>query len=42
MRHDEIQHGTEATALGGKDLPLWLKGAMRLTSKLMTRGSYLL
>jgi len=41
MTHDEIQHGAEATALGGKELPLWLKGAMRLTSKLMTRGSYL-
>jgi ubiquinone biosynthesis monooxygenase Coq7 len=41
MTHDEIQHGANATALGGKELPLWLKGAMRLTSKLMTRGSYL-
>jgi 3-demethoxyubiquinol 3-hydroxylase len=41
MTHDEIQHGAQATALGGKELPLWLKGAMRLTSKLMTRGSYL-
>jgi ubiquinone biosynthesis monooxygenase Coq7 len=40
MTHDEIQHGVNAAALGGKDLPLWLKGAMRLTSKLMTRGSY--
>jgi 3-demethoxyubiquinol 3-hydroxylase len=40
MTHDEIQHGASAAALGGKDLPLWLKGAMRLTSKLMTRGSY--
>ena len=40
MTHDEIQHGVNAAALGGKDLPLWLKGAMHLTSKLMTRGSY--
>jgi 3-demethoxyubiquinol 3-hydroxylase len=41
MTHDEIQHGAQAAALGGKELPLWLKGAMRLTSKLMTRASYL-
>ena len=41
MRHDEIEHGAQAAELGGKELPLWLKGAMRLTSKLMTRGSYL-
>jgi ubiquinone biosynthesis monooxygenase Coq7 len=40
MTHDEIQHGVNAAMLGGKDLPLWLKGAMHLTSKLMTRGSY--
>lgn len=40
MTHDEVRHGMNAAALGGKDLPLWLKGAMRLTSKLMTRGSY--
>ena len=40
MTHDEVQHGVNAAALGGKDLPLWLKGAMHLTSKLMTRGSY--
>jgi ubiquinone biosynthesis monooxygenase Coq7 len=40
MTHDEVQHGANAAALGGKDLPLWLKGAMHLTSRLMTRGSY--
>jgi 3-demethoxyubiquinol 3-hydroxylase len=40
MRHDEMEHGTKAATLGGKELPLWLKGAMRLTGKLMTRGSY--
>jgi 3-demethoxyubiquinol 3-hydroxylase len=40
MTHDEIQHGVNATALGGKDLPLWLRGAMHLTSRLMTRASY--
>jgi 3-demethoxyubiquinol 3-hydroxylase len=40
MTHDEMQHGAKAAMLGGKELPLWLKGAMRLTGKLMTRGSY--
>jgi 3-demethoxyubiquinol 3-hydroxylase len=40
MRHDEMQHGATAASLGGKQLPLWLKGAMHLTSRLMTRGSY--
>jgi|SRR5579859_2224627 len=40
MTHDEIEHGAKAAMLGGKELPLWLKGAMRLTGKLMTRGSY--
>jgi 3-demethoxyubiquinol 3-hydroxylase len=40
MTHDEMQHGATAAALGGEKLPLWLKGAMHLTSRLMTRGSY--
>jgi 3-demethoxyubiquinol 3-hydroxylase len=40
MRHDEVRHGAHAASLGGKELPLWLKGAMHLTSRLMTRGSY--
>jgi len=40
MTHDEIQHGANAAALGGKELPLWLRGAMHLTSRLMTKGSY--
>jgi ubiquinone biosynthesis monooxygenase Coq7 len=40
MTHDEMKHGAAAAELGGKDLPVWLKGAMQLTSKLMTRGSY--
>jgi 3-demethoxyubiquinol 3-hydroxylase len=40
MKHDEIRHGAKAASLGGKELPLWLKGAMHLTSRLMTRGSY--
>jgi len=40
MTHDEMRHGAAAAELGGKDLPIWLKGAMHLTSRLMTRGSY--
>jgi ubiquinone biosynthesis monooxygenase Coq7 len=40
MTHDEMQHGATAASLGGEKLPLWLKGAMHLTSRLMTRGSY--
>lgn len=40
MTHDERKHGATAAELGGTDLPIWVKGAMRLTSKLMTRGSY--
>jgi ubiquinone biosynthesis monooxygenase Coq7 len=40
MTHDERQHGAKAAALGGADLPGWIRGAMRLTARLMTRGSY--
>jgi ubiquinone biosynthesis monooxygenase Coq7 len=40
MTHDEIQHGAQAASLGGKELPFAIKAAMRLTSRLMTRGSY--
>jgi ubiquinone biosynthesis monooxygenase Coq7 len=40
MTHDEMKHGAAAAELGGKELPVWLKTAMQLTSKLMTRGSY--
>src|SRR5271170_6097143 len=40
MTHDEIHHGTQAAALGGKELPLPVAAAMRLTSRLMTEGSY--
>lgn len=40
MRADEVRHGATATALGGEDLPLAVKLAMRLASRLMTRGSY--
>jgi ubiquinone biosynthesis monooxygenase Coq7 len=40
MRHDEIRHGAKAETLGARALPGWVKAAMRLTSRLMTRGSY--
>jgi 3-demethoxyubiquinol 3-hydroxylase len=40
MTHDERQHGAKAAALGGADLPGWIRGAMRLTARLMTLGSY--
>jgi 3-demethoxyubiquinol 3-hydroxylase len=40
MSHDEMQHGAKAASLGGKELPIWIKAAMHLTSRLMTRGSY--
>jgi ubiquinone biosynthesis monooxygenase Coq7 len=40
MKHDEIGHGAKAETLGAAALPGWVKEAMRLTSRLMTRGSY--
>jgi ubiquinone biosynthesis monooxygenase Coq7 len=40
MTHDEMQHGATATSLGGTDLPFPLKSAMRLVSRVMTRGAY--
>jgi 3-demethoxyubiquinol 3-hydroxylase len=40
MTHDEIQHGAQAASLGAKALPYPVSAAMRLTSRLMTRGSY--
>jgi 3-demethoxyubiquinol 3-hydroxylase len=40
MTHDEMQHGAQAAALGGKELPFPVGLAMRLTSRLMTLGSY--
>jgi ubiquinone biosynthesis monooxygenase Coq7 len=40
MTHDEAGHGAQATSLGGSELPLPLRAAMRLTSRLMTSSSY--
>jgi ubiquinone biosynthesis monooxygenase Coq7 len=40
MMHDEMRHGAMAATLGATPLPWGLRMAMRLTSRLMTRGSY--
>ena len=40
MTHEEMQHGAHAASLGGKELPVAVGAAMRLTSRLMTHGSY--
>jgi ubiquinone biosynthesis monooxygenase Coq7 len=40
MRHDEMQHGAKAAAMGGKPLPFPITWAMRAISRLMTRGSF--
>jgi len=40
MTHDEAEHGAQAASLGGAELPGPVAAAMRLTSRLMTRGSY--
>jgi ubiquinone biosynthesis monooxygenase Coq7 len=40
MSHDEVRHGANAASLGGETLPVPVGAAMRLTSRLMTRGSY--
>ncbi len=41
MQHDEIRHGRTADSLGGTALPGAIRLAMRLTSRVMTKGSYL-
>jgi len=40
MTHDEMQHGAQASSLGGIEPPFPLGAAMNLTSRLMTHGSY--
>jgi ubiquinone biosynthesis monooxygenase Coq7 len=40
MTRDEASHGAKAATLGAAPLPSVLRMAMRLTSRLMTRGSY--
>ena len=40
MKEDEVRHGQTAMSMGGRELPPWAQGLMRLTSKVMTRGAY--
>src|SRR4051812_27465612 len=40
MRDDERRHGAMGAALGGAELPLPVKAAMRLASRVMTRSAY--
>jgi ubiquinone biosynthesis monooxygenase Coq7 len=40
MTHDEVRHGAHAASLGGAAPPVAVAAAMRLTSRLMTLGSY--
>jgi 3-demethoxyubiquinol 3-hydroxylase len=39
MTHDEMRHGAKAASLGGREPPIWIKGAMHLASRVMTGGS---
>jgi ubiquinone biosynthesis monooxygenase Coq7 len=40
MREDENRHGRVGRGLGGRELPLPVKAAMRLCSRVMTRTAY--
>lgn len=40
MSADEARHGSNATSAGAATLPSFAAGLMRLTAKVMTRGSY--
>jgi ubiquinone biosynthesis monooxygenase Coq7 len=40
MKQDESEHGARAERMGGRPLPFPIPLAMRLTSRLMTHGSY--
>lgn len=40
MRADENRHGSTGRELGGRELPLPVKVAMRLASRVMTRAAY--
>jgi ubiquinone biosynthesis monooxygenase Coq7 len=42
MKEDEIHHATVALEAGGAKLPLPIKLAMKLTSKVMTKSVYYL
>ena len=40
MREDERRHGAMGVALGGSELPLPVKAAMKMVSRVMTRTAY--
>jgi ubiquinone biosynthesis monooxygenase Coq7 len=40
MRDDEARHGSMGRALGAADLPLPVRAAMRVASRVMTRTAY--
>jgi ubiquinone biosynthesis monooxygenase Coq7 len=40
MREDEIRHGRSGEALGAPELPMPVRAAMRVFSKVMTRSAY--
>ena len=40
MTHDEAAHGAKAASLGANQLPLPLRWAMRMTSRIMLRSAY--
>jgi ubiquinone biosynthesis monooxygenase Coq7 len=40
MREDEARHGETASAAGGAELPVPVRGLMKLTSRIMTRSAY--
>lgn len=40
MKEDEAHHATTALHAGGTELPLPIKGMMKLTSKIMTKTAY--
>ncbi len=40
MKQDEADHGAQAQALGGAPLPAAVRGAMKLSAKLMTGTAY--
>jgi ubiquinone biosynthesis monooxygenase Coq7 len=40
MKDDEIRHGRDALARGGRDLPVPVQRLMRLMSRVMTRTAY--
>lgn len=40
MKEDELHHATTALEAGGADLPLPIRGLMKLTAKVMTKTAY--